>query len=144
MKWKANGEVWTGITWSDLLTNITLAAESRRDQAGGHTIAQWKPKLTWTSHSGAHGKKGLQSGSIVKAVTTGFADTLAKGHERRIKNITEVLGLRNWKNEVAINWNGEGSTSAGLGVRDQFGYEPLLTWHPSGKVGRTLLIAWFT
>ena len=57
----------------------------------------------------------MESGYTLKLLTTGFANKLAKRHERKVKNTTEVLGLSNWKNGVAINRNGEGNRKSRLG-----------------------------
>lgn len=42
------------------------------------------------SHCGGGGESGLGSGYIQKVLTIGFADRVAKEHEKKVKNITEL------------------------------------------------------
>lgn len=65
--------------------------------------------------------KWSDSGCILNMEQRAFAKRLDVGYEteRRINNYTRNLGLRNWKDEVSIHWNGEGYGEAEICCQDQ-------------------------
>lgn len=81
------------------LLNVEESGETRQEASA---IAQGKMMATWTQSQRRRWQEGVAVWVYSKG-RTGFAGKLANGHERRVKNIPAVLGLRNWKNEVARN-----------------------------------------